>query len=159
MTRLATLAFASFTAVLLSGSAALAERNRVSCGAEIRSTVKTEDTVSTTNSTTFVRLPGAAVSFSVPSGATRCVKVTFSAQGACSATSAPDVCQVRAVGAHLLPKGAKTIKTSAATASHSFEWVSRVGAGNYTVRLHRRVANAETEFRIDDWTLDVRIHE
>jgi hypothetical protein len=161
--RLATLALASFTAVLLSDSV-LAERNRVLCGAEIRSVVKTEDAATTTSSTTFVRLPGAAAQFSVPSGETRCVKVTFNAQAACRATSGsevPEVCQVRVLDndVEMLPQGARTIKTSPAQAAHAFEWVSRVGAGRHMIRLQRRATDEATEFRINGWTLDVQIHE
>jgi hypothetical protein len=42
--------------------------------------------------------------------------------------------------------------------AHAYEWVSRVGPGNHTIVIQRRVGNAATGFLLDDWTFDLEIH-
>jgi hypothetical protein len=135
---------------------------RSSCGQVIQSIVVTENAVSTTSSTSFVNVPGAGLTVAVPSGATRCIKVLFTAESACSVTSGGDYCYVRALdnGVEMNPQGAsfQAIASEASTArGHAFEWVRRVPAGNHAIVLQRRVAAAATVFTIDDWTFDVQV--
>jgi len=133
------------------------------CGSQFFSTVRTENAVRTTTSTAFVTLPGAATIVNVPSGATRCIKVVFTAETACRQTPVSDVCYVRALdnGVAMQPQGGnvQAIDSEHGTPSgHGFEWVRRVGAGAHTIVIQWRVGNAATIFTIDDWTFDVQTH-
>jgi hypothetical protein len=133
-----------------------------SCGPRVQSIVRTENAPSTTSSTAFVTVPGAVVTVSVPAGATRCIKVLFTAETACRVTTSADFCYVRALdnGVEMNPQGAsfQAIDSEKATArGHAFEWVRRVAAGSHTISLQRRVNAAPTVFTIDDWTFDVQV--
>jgi len=41
---------------------------------------------------------------------------------------------------------------------HAYEWVRRIGPGNHTILIQRRVGNAATGFLLDDWTFDLQIY-
>lgn len=128
------------------------------CGALVTNEVITENAVSTTRSTSFVGLPGASVSVSVPN--TACIKVLFTAETACLRSAENDSCFIRAVvnGVEMHPQGGGTqvIDSESDTRrGHAFEWVLRVGEGVYTIAVEQRVRSAATRFQIDDWTMDV----
>jgi hypothetical protein len=134
----------------------------VTCGARIQSLVRTENAASTTSSTTFVNVPGGSATVTVPSGASRCLKVLLTAETACSETSAGDFCYVRVLdnGVEMSPQGAQfqAIDSEKSTArGHAFEWAKRLAAGNHSIVLQRRVGNSATVFTMDDWTFDVQL--
>jgi len=133
------------------------------CGPLQTSVVKTERSPSGTSSVPFTPLPGANASVVVPNGQSRCIKVLLTAETACEVTAAPDFCYVRAIvdGVPMDPDGAgfQAMDSEDGTASaHAYEWFKRVGAGNHTVRIERRVADPTTRFWWDDWTFDVSLH-
>jgi hypothetical protein len=132
------------------------------CGPNQTSIVKTDASPTTTNAVNYTLLPGALTQFNVPAGQSRCVKVLLTAETACQGPGAADYCYVRALidGAPMDPDGAnfQAMDSEDGTASaHAYEWVKRVGAGNHTVRIERRVGNAATTFYTDDWTFDVSL--
>jgi hypothetical protein len=138
--------------------------NITTCGTAISSQVRTENAPSVTSSVAFVLVPGATTVFAVPAGATRCVKVLFTAKAACRGpTAVTDFCFIRATlnGVEMLPQGAgfqTFISEDATENAHAYMWVRRLRAGNYTLRIERRVGNAMTGFLLDDWTLDVSLY-
>ena len=141
-----------------SSAAAAAQRANiiVSCGAQTGNLIRTENTGLTFSNTTFVTLPGAVVGVSVPAGATRCVKVLFTAEA-----GATGFCYVRAVdnGIPLFPDGGSfqaLVSNDATANAHSFEWVRRLGPGSHTISIQRRVSSGSCG--IDDWTFDVEVH-
>jgi hypothetical protein len=132
------------------------------CGPNQTSIVKTDASPTTTNAVNFAVLPGAVTPFAVPAGQSRCVKVLLTAETACQSPGAADFCYVRAMidNVPMDPDGAnfQALDSENATASaHAYEWIKRVGAGNHTVRIERRVGNAATTFWTDDWTFDVSL--
>jgi len=134
------------------------------CGPNLNSIVRTQNRPSTTSNVAFQPLPGAATPVNVPDGQSRCIKVVFTAETACGASAAPDFCYVQALinGAPMDPDGAgfQAIDSEDSTASaHAYEWVKRVGEGNYVVTIERAVGNAATAFYIDDWTFDVSVYQ
>jgi hypothetical protein len=127
-----------------------------SCGSQFFSRVITQNNNSTFSSTAFINF--ASFSFSVPSGAARCIKVLFTAEAACSGPSSEDFCYVRAIinGTEMHPQGGsfQVLQSEDSTAAgHAYEWFHRVGAGNYTVTIQGRTSSGSTFF-LDDWTAD-----
>ena len=136
------------------------------CGAVIESTLRTEAfALYSTQSTTFVNLPGAAVNVTVPDGETRCVKVRLSVIGKCTDTGAVDLCAVRMsqVGVTLLDPPVNGVDmVTPANGGHgafTFQWVKRFAAGTHTVRPQVAVQNAMTTFSIQTWTFEVETSE
>jgi hypothetical protein len=134
------------------------------CGPPISSQVRTQNAPSVTNSVAFVPLAGAATNFAVPAGASRCVKVLFTAKAACRGPAAvTDFCFVRALlnGVEMPPQGAgfQTFVSEDPTENaHAYMWAVRIGAGNHVIAIQRRVGNAATSFLLDDWTFDVSLY-
>jgi hypothetical protein len=132
-----------------------------SCGAPIRSIVKTDTAIFETNSSAFVNLPGAVATVDIPAGEIRCVKVRFSASVSCSQTAQSDVCVVRAgeIGGSVFDPAVNGIdfadEQGDALRTHSFEWVKQLSAGSHTIRVQAAVQNAATKFTIGAWTMDV----
>ena len=129
----------------------------VSCGAQTGNLVRTENASLTFSNTGFATLPGSGVSVNVPTGATRCVKVLFTAEA-----GATNFCYVRAVdnGIPLNPDGGSfqaLVSHDTTANAHSFLWVRRIGPGAHTISIQRRV-NAGS-CGIDDWTVDVEVHQ
>jgi hypothetical protein len=142
-------------------SMAAAEPETTTCGASIRSVVKTDFVLFSTSSTTFANLPGAAVAVTVPPGETQCVKVRFSAEVRCMPSASADLCAVRVLVPDLtlfLP-GVNGVtfasEQGSATGTRSFQWVQRLFPGTHVVRVQAGVQNAATNFEIQAWTLDV----
>jgi hypothetical protein len=135
-----------------------------SCGAVIKSVVKTETfALFTTQSTTFVNLPGAAVNVTVPAGETRCVKARLSVIGQCSETAAFDLCAVRMVGSVTLDPPVNGVDmvtpSNGGHGAFTFQWVKRLEAGTHTIRPQVAVQNAMTTFSIKTWTYEVETSE
>ena len=137
---------------------------RFTCGPLEYSKLVTDRQERTTTSRTFTTVPNASVAITrVPAGQTRCVKVVFSAETACSATAAGDYCYVRALdnAAVMQPDGGgfHAFDSDHATAqSHSFEWVRLVGPGDHIFRIQWRVRDNPTSFFIDEFTMDVQVY-
>jgi hypothetical protein len=134
------------------------------CGPNLSSTVVTRNSPIRMNAPGFLPLPGAHVeNIFVPPGESRCIKVLFTAETACGLTANPDFCYVRAVlngNVPMDPNGSlhQAIDSEDDTASaHAYEWVKKVGPGNYNVDVEWRVLNVGTDFTIDDWTTDVEV--
>jgi hypothetical protein len=132
------------------------------CGPNQSSIVKTDASPSATSNTNFTVLPGAVTPVAVPGGQSRCVKVLLTAETACQGPAAADLCYVRATidNVPLDPNGAnfQAMDSEDGTPSaHAYEWIKRVGGGNHTVRIERRVGNGATAFWTDDWTFDVSL--
>jgi hypothetical protein len=132
------------------------------CGPNLGSTVITRNSPSTMNAVAFQPLPGASTVVNVPDGTSRCIKVLFTAETACGLSAAADFCYVQATinGAPMNPNGTGFMAADSedGTASaHAYEWIKRVGPGNYVIAIQRRVLNAATLFYTDDWTMDVQI--
>jgi hypothetical protein len=138
--------------------------NLTACGPAINSIVRTENVPTVSNAVAFVLVPNAIQGFTVPAGASRCIKVLFTAKAACRGPAAVgDFCYIRATinGVEMLPQGAgfRTFVSEDPTENaHAYQWVRRVGAGNQVVRIERRVGNAATSFLLDDWSFDVQIY-
>jgi hypothetical protein len=135
----------------------------VSCTTSLFSIVRTQPAADTTISTTFVAVPGATATFTIPSGQTRCVKVLFTGETSCVQSAAQDFCYVRAMNnaVEMPPAGAtfQAIDSEHSTGqAHAYEWVSRMTAGSHTITLQRRVGNISTTFALDDWTFDVQVY-
>lgn len=142
-----------------SGGASAAQRVNlnVSCGAQTGNLVRTENAALTFSNTGFLTLPGSAVSVTVPAGQTRCVKVLFSAEAA-----ATSFCYVRAVdnGVPMSPDGGgfqALVSSDSSSNGHAFLWVRRITAGTHTIAVQRRVSSGSCN--IDDWTVDVEVHQ
>jgi hypothetical protein len=138
---------------------AAAQRANVSvtCGAQVGGLVRTENAGLSFSNTSFATLSGSGVSVTVPSGATRCIKVLFTAEA-----GATNFCYVRAIldGIVMSPDGGGAqalVSHDTTNNGHAFEWARRVGSGTHTVSIQRRV-NAGT-CNIDDWTVDVSSHQ
>jgi hypothetical protein len=154
--------------VFLSGIFASSGASAVSvttvCGPLINSIVRTENAPSFTSSVAFVNLPGAVVGITVPAGVSRCIKVLFTGEAACRGpTAVPDFCMIRALdnGVELNPQGAGAqvlLSEDPTENGHAYEWVRRIGPGNHTILIQRRVGNAATGFLLDDWTFDLQIY-
>jgi hypothetical protein len=145
-------------------NAGLTVRN---CGAAINSVVTTQNTLGTTNSVTFVDLPGAVQTISVqlPAGTTGCVKVLFTGEAACrGSANGGDICFIQALldGVQMQPQGGVSqafLSRDQTANAHAYEWVRRVTAGDHVVRIQQRVGDANTFFELDDWTFDIQVYE
>jgi hypothetical protein len=129
----------------------------VACGAQTSNLIRTESSSLTFSNTSFSTLPGSSVRVTVPSGQSRCLKVLFTAEAA-----ATNFCYVRAVanGLPLFPNGEgfQSLVSADSTANgHAFQWVRRLSSGTYTVAIQRRVSSGRCN--IDDWTVDVQLHQ
>ena len=131
------------------------------CGSPIKSIVKTEIDFFTTNSESPVTLSGTFVSFNVPAGASRCVRVRFSAIANC-----PNACFLRAFAnsTELNPAWvANPLRFSQdATnggSAHSFEWAGRVGPGKQISRIKVQTGNTISNAEIGPYTTTVEIME
>jgi hypothetical protein len=135
------------------------------CGPLISNIVRTENASSVIGAVAYVNLPGATAGFAVPAGQSRCIKVLFTGEAACRGPSAiGDFCFIRALdnGVEIPPQGASAqifLSEDPTENAHAYEWVNRVGPGNHTIVIQRRVGNAATGFLLDDWTFDLEIHQ
>jgi hypothetical protein len=154
----------TLVAGIFASSSANAVLGTTVCGPAIQSLVRTENAPSVINSVAFVNLPGAVFGITVPAGQTRCIKVVFTGEAACRGPSTiGDYCLVRALdnGVEIPPQGGGAqvfVSEDPTENGHAYEWVWRVRAGNHTILIQRRVANAATFFLLDDWTFDLQVY-
>jgi hypothetical protein len=116
-----------------------------------------------TSSTTFVELPGASASVTVPTGATATLFVSFSAESLCTGPSG--YCPVRVLvdGNEAAPVVGNDFafdstdmgtETTQSWESHAIERVvTGLAAGSHTVTVQYAVTAATTTLRLDDWGL------
>ncbi|HVI68936.1 MAG TPA: hypothetical protein VM581_00585 [Magnetospirillaceae bacterium] len=128
--------------------------------------VRTGDTAWTGATTAWTDVPGAATTFSVPTGQSRMFDATFSAESHCASSG---WCSARVV--IVTPSGSvvelrPTVGTDFAFDSPSDLWeghsMNRTsyywGAGTYTVKVQAALVAGATSFRLDDWNFGVRAY-
>jgi hypothetical protein len=157
--------------VAASGATAMAVLTGSSGGAQLQMQNRAETAASVTNSTTFVDLPGATATVSVPTGRTELFNARFTAESNCTrAVYAPGWCSTRIVAQRIgvIPvpppvelspaSGLDYAFDSVATdqhEGHAMERSLRLGAGTYVIKVQRAVTNAAIQFTLDDWHLAV----
>ena len=119
----------------------------------------------TTTSTTFVDVPSSAVTLSVPSGRRALFVARFFAESQCSqAGTDGDWCGIRIrTGATPLQPDSdfafdstnNGAESDASWESHATERSIVLGPGNYTFTVQYRTTEADTTFRVDDWSFSV----
>jgi hypothetical protein len=167
------LLLASMAMVLvLASGAAFAVLSFASGGFIERVAIARETSATTSSSTSFVDIPGAAVSVFVPSGSSKLIMARYSAESACSGGTGSQYCSVRIVARNsatgaiteLQPASGLDFafdstdagrETASSWESHSMDRSNRLGAGSYTIRAQRAVTSSATAFRLDDWSLTV----
>ena len=124
--------------------------------------VKTETTQFSTQSGTYVNVPGANATLTVSAG--RAIRVRYSAESVCNQGngSVGNQCQARITispGAELNPVATEGFAfdsydgTNGTRAAQSMERISNeLAGGTYTVRVQARTQNG-VAFVLDDWTL------
>lgn len=130
-----------------------------------KTTVVTETNAQSTSSTSYVNLPGASASITVPAGKIHLVNVRFSAESYCfgSTSDAGNWCTARVLvdGTEMLPNASSDYAFNAnGTADdfwegHAMERTLVVGAGTHTITVQWAVTSANLFFRLDDWTMAV----
>ena len=132
------------------------------CGAVVDNLVKTQNQPVFTSSTANVAIPGAQFQITVPPNEQRCLKLLYTAESSCTGYPGDDFCYVRALvdNVPMDPDGQnfQALDSEDATASaHAYEWIKHVGPGQHTITIQRRVGNANTDFRLDDYTSDLEV--
>jgi hypothetical protein len=125
--------------------------------------VTRETSAQTTNSASYVNLPGSATTISVPSGQSALILARFSGESACEGGPAGNWCSVRILvdGVEAQPASGLDFAWDTDVASddiweaHSIDRSAVVGSGSHTVRVQWAVTNVGTTFRLDDWSLTV----
>jgi len=139
------------------GSIASAEALTTQCGAVLRSTVKT-----TTNTFAFnselprVTVPNAVFSVNVPTGAERCIILTFSASARCPLACFVSVLDTSGV---LEPFASNRFAQGNVFRTHTFQWAKRVGAGNHAIRLQINTGNEIENAEIGPYTATLTVRE
>jgi hypothetical protein len=134
------------------------------CGPSQTSTVRTQNAPTTTRATAWATLPGASTQVNVPMGQTRCVKVLFTGETACTPNAGvPDFCYIRALadGVEMDPQGGGfqvLDSEDPGAGARAYEWVGRLGPGNHVITIEWRVFNPATIYWLDDWTFDVEVY-
>jgi hypothetical protein len=128
-------------------------------------TVVTETNAQSTSSTSFINLPGAAASITVPSLATQLVNVRFSAESYCFGSSAGvgNWCSVRILvdGIEMLPNSGGDFAFDARGVAddfwegHAMERTILLRGGTHSITVQWAVTSSAVTFRLDDWTLAV----
>ena len=126
-------------------------------------TVVTETNAQSTSSTSFVSLPGASASVTVPAGKFQLVNVRFSAESYCFSSTAEGWCSVRilADGTEMLPDSGEDFAFDASGATddlwegHAMERTLVLGQGTHNISVQWVVTDPSIFFRLDDWTMAV----
>jgi hypothetical protein len=128
--------------------------------------VRGGDAQTTNSALSYVNLPGASTSISVPSHHTALILVRFSAESECDGGTFGSYCSARVLvdgnGAPPTPNFDFAFDTDAGVNTGYPIWQSSsmdrsivVGSGNHTVRVQWGVTDGGTTFRLDDWSLTV----
>jgi hypothetical protein len=132
------------------------------CGPVEDNLIKTQNSPVETQSIPNIPVPGAQFQVTVAPMTQRCLKLLFTAESSCTGYPGDDFCYVRALvdGVPMDPDGGgfQALDSEDATASaHAYEWIKRVGPGVHNITIERRVGNANTVFRLDDYTSDLQV--
>jgi hypothetical protein len=132
------------------------------CGQVVDNLVKTQNQPVFTSNPANTAIPGAQFQITVPPEQTRCLKLLFTAESSCTGYAGDDFCYVRALvdGVPMDPDGQnfQALDSEDATASaHAYEWIKHVGPGVHNITILRRTGNANTVFRLDDYTSDLEV--
>jgi hypothetical protein len=161
-------AFAGTAAAVLASS---------SGGPQQRIDTRTDDSASSTNSSTFIDVPGMNVDVVVPANQSRLVEAPFYAESRCDGNQTGR-CAVRIIATNLANGGSVELgpasgsdysfDTDTAAAAddgeegHAMSRSRRLSGGangvTYRIRVQFAVANANTQFRLDDKHLTVNTH-
>ena len=132
------------------------------CRTVLISILRSDNVGASNTSTAFGTIPNATAAVST-SGA-RCIKVLFTSETVCRATTAADFCYLRALvnGVPMNPNDSvRAIDSESSTArGHAYEWflqVDSTAAVTYTVAIQGRVGSSATTFIVDDWTLAMEV--
>lgn len=141
-------------------------------GGDIRVDVRSEVAASATNSILYVDIPGANVVVNVPAGTSRLFVARFAGESQCFGAAASPVgyCSLQIIATNTA--GASVPFDPASGIDYAFDsnpagaaddlWEGnamerskRLRTGTYRIRVQRRVSNAGTVFRLDDWHFSV----
>lgn len=153
-----TRAIVTIAFVFFAAGQSQAAQVKTSCGPVVQKTVISNDasTPFQTMSSTAVRVPGAVQNVNVPTGDTRCIKVTFSGGMSCQGNGDNANCFIRArAGATNLNPG----QISGNDMRNVYQWIGRFAAGTHAVQIQiwRTSINAGALARVDDWVMDVEV--
>jgi hypothetical protein len=128
-------------------------------------TVVTETNLLTTNSTSFVNLPGGAVTIVVPAGHSQLVQATFSSESYCfwydGAAYQYCLMQILADGIEMLPAsgGGFVFDTNGQTddgwEAHAMARTIVLGPGTHIIRVQWAVSDPGLYLALNNWTLTV----
>ena len=125
-----------------------------------------ETSASSSSSTSFVDVPGASASITVPSGQQALILARFSAESYCNDGTTGNTgnwCSARILidGVEMQPASGFDFafdtdgEADDYWESNSMDRSAVVGSGSHTVKVQRAVTSAATVFRLDDWSLTV----
>ncbi|HEV7510272.1 MAG TPA: hypothetical protein VGO27_01150 [Candidatus Acidoferrum sp.] len=153
-------------ATIVSGHAFAAVTH--SGGAASKITVVTETNSQSTNSGSFIDLPGATVSITVPAGKTQLVQARFTGESGCGPISSGSYwcsVQIVAVGTsgtvQMLPDSGldgafdSVPGTQDLWEGHAVERSLVLPAGKYKVKAQWQVSDPAVTFSLDDWSFTV----
>jgi len=173
--RAAMLALAALAIGGIAGGAVAATQlfNTASGGAQTAVAVRGSDTANTSSSTVFVNVPGAVAPASVPAGASRLLRASFSAESACyGGGTGANWCSIRILVRNVATGGTLEMQPASGLdfafdstnngregpnswEGHTVDRSLRVGGGTYQILVQEAVTSTTTIFRLDDWTLTV----
>jgi hypothetical protein len=165
---------ALFVTAALAGTAA-AVLTADAGGTQLRIDKRQQNAASSTNSTVFVDLPGAAVGVSVPANQSRLYDVPFFAETRCAGPGGGGWCSIRIIAVNVATGAVTELRPQAgidyafdsdmAGASddlnegHGMERSARLFGGSsgasYRIQVQRAVTNNTIAFTLDDWHLAV----
>ncbi len=151
-------------ATAATASALQAEIVRTDCGTPIRSSVVTGNEPFQTTSKSFIRIRGAVLTVTVPSGQRRCVKVRFTAGAICQAVGGNPACFIRiaAEGEQMHPQAGANQGFSGQPFNPGglgYQWVRQFGPGSHLIQIQVRTDNVPEVITVavNDWTMDVEV--
>jgi hypothetical protein len=134
-------------------------------GAVAGITVVTETNPSTSQSTSFADVPGAAVTITVPAGKTQLVQARFTAESYCFwySGAAYQFCSLRVLAdaTEMLPNSGIDAAFDSngqfddAWEGNSMERALVLGPGMHRIKLQAAVTDPGISFTLDDWILTV----
>jgi hypothetical protein len=132
----------------------------VSGGKELGMEVVAAQTFSSTTGGTYVPLPGASLSWSVPSTITETIVITFSGASVCQGGTGLGSCGVRPYidGSPLAPTGWQADGTSTSAfgyTSLTYTWATTVGGGGHNLAIYYDGANIGETMALNNWTLEL----
>jgi hypothetical protein len=155
-------------ALAIGGGTAAAALSGSAGGQQVEMQNRSDNVAVLTSSTSYVDVPGATITTSVPTGRTQLVNARFAAESTCTRANAAlqGWCSTRIVAQRI---GGGTVELSPAAGidyafdnvatdsfeGHAMERSLRLGAGVYIIRAQRAVTSSAITFRLDDWNFAV----